>query len=123
MDYILQTINHPLIKDFDEVHIFSDDLNLCKREYHKVLANRFKEIKYITKGSIPDDLVEISYYKNKIIWNSTFSFWGSFIGSVIYDHTGVILCPDQFNDTEKLQTRGAPYWTYIKVSPRYINSI
>lgn len=117
-DYLNKTIYNSLTEKFDQVHIFSDDLAVCEQEYHQILSQRFKKIEYITYGSIIDDFVALSHYKNRIIWNSTFSYWAAFISDVIYNHTGIVLCPDKFIYNIPGTDRGAPYWTYINTIPR-----
>lgn len=112
-DYIEKAINHSQFKNFEQIHVFSDDLDLCKQLYHQMLSKRFKEVKYITHGSILNDFVEISFYKNKIIWNSTFSFWASFIGGIIYDHKDIVVCPNRFLTTIDMSSVGSPYWIQI----------
>ena len=80
-----------------------------------MLSKRFKKIKYITCGTIIDDFAELSHYKYKIIWNSTFSYWSSFISDIIYNHTGIIACPSLFSDKEDSLTRCPPHWKHIPV--------
>lgn len=115
-DYLYKAINHILVKDFEEIHIFSDDVEMCKKQYHNILKNRFQKVKYITYNDFLNDFIELSFYKNKILWNSTFSFWTTFISDVIYDYTGIVLCPDQFTIDILEPIRTPSYWTHIHVN-------
>lgn len=96
--------------------VFSDDITLVKTQYGDILSERFHNVEYIIGGNAEDDLIKMALFKNKILWNSTYSFWGAFIGDVIYrnDNHNVFV-PSKFSSIESSSSRINPKWSVIEV--------
>lgn len=115
-NYLKNAINDPSIKFIKNVHIFSDDIKLCKKMYHNILKTRFHNIIYDNIGStILSQFIRLSKYKYKIIWNSTFSIWTAFIGDILYKYSGITIYPSKFMKNENMILRCNPIWKEIKV--------
>jgi len=56
--------------------IFSDDINWCKN----VIKINDKKIYYVDINDIFKEMILMTFIKNGIIANSTFSWWGAFLG-------------------------------------------
>lgn len=92
--YILSSID--LMGD-KEYHIFSDSIEYCKQNYDNLFKRKGVSVKYIQTGNFLDDFLTMSLYKNRILWNSTFSYWGGYITNVYYGDNNVkILVPDYY---------------------------
>lgn len=94
--------------------VFSDDIPMCRELYHPVLSQRFNVVEYNEEKSFEKEFVRLSLFKNHINWNSTFSFWTSFIGNVVHGHSGITICPSMFIKNEGIETRVDPRWSVIK---------
>lgn len=79
--------------DTDKLYVFSDDLNYCFENFYDIFSVNFKNIKYICYSQ-EEDLLNLSFFKYKIIWNSTFSFWSAYIASVLYNNDNIVVAPD-----------------------------
>lgn len=103
-DYVDQQDAHPLqtisyyetalnkIKSFDNIVIFSDDLEWCKQNLN------FKEAIFIQDKDYIE-LFLMSYCKNNIICNSSFSWWGAWLNLNI---NKIVIAPSRwFGDTYK----------------------
>lgn len=79
----------------DTIDVFSDNITYCKSHYSDILYKYFRNINFIS-NSIVDDLISMSFYKYKILWNSTFSYWSGYISDYIFrnDKQNIILVPD-----------------------------
>lgn len=100
----------------NEITVFSDDIELVRTKYGKKLSERFDVIEYADKGNAEDDLIRMSLFKNKILWNSTYSYWSAFIGDVIYkNNEHNVLVPNKFSSIENSMSRINPKWTVIEV--------
>lgn len=87
--------------DFKEYHIFSDDIHFCKNNYDQIFKQKNKIVKYISQNNVLKDFISMCFYKNKIIWNSTFSCWSAYISNFLYGDNGcVIMAPDFFFKNE-----------------------
>ena len=75
------------------IYVFSDDLNLCKKDYPNLelvfVDSTKKEFSYI-------DMFLMSLCKHHIIANSSFSWWGAFLGE-----EGIIIMPEKWNNREE----------------------
>lgn len=113
MAYLEKAINHDGLDGIDHVVVFSDDLPLCREKYNDILSKRFKTVEYNEETVFEKEFVRLSLFKNRINWNSTFSFWTAFIGNVVHDHSGVTICPSMFNKVNRIETRIDPRWTVV----------
>ena len=82
------------------------------RENKNQISNT-TQIEYNEETVFEKEFVRLSLFKNRINWNSTFSFWTSFIGNVVHDHSGVTICPSKFSKTDCIKTRIDPRWTIV----------
>lgn len=74
------------------------------------------EVVYSDNTTDIDDFIELSQMKNKILWNSTFSYWTAFISNVLYeDSYKNIFVPSKFTSKESNVSRINPKWTVIEV--------
>ena len=118
IDYLTKAIEEQeRIKKHKVVVVFSDDISLCKREYDALLKENFDEVEYHETNSLLQDFVDLSMFKDKILWNSTFSYWTGFISDVIYEDKGTIVVPDTFMRDVPASSRINPRWTMIETVP------
>lgn len=73
--------------------VFSDDIPYTEQVYGERLIKRFIGVRYHENISPVDDLVTLSRFKKKIIWNSTFSYWAAYIGDVLYGDAHETIVP------------------------------
>jgi len=96
--------------------VFSDDIVECRNRYDNIFRERFSNITYETQQSGTEALVRLSVFRNKILWNSTFSYWAAFIGNVLncnsYEN---VLAPSRFNTNEPMCNHLNPLWRIIYV--------
>lgn len=118
MDFLNKAIQNPKISNITRVKVFSDDVNLCEKQYNKVLCDRFEMVDYNRNTDVLGQLKEISLFRHKILWNSTFAFWAGFIGDVIHNNQSVTIVPDKFTRDMHISTRVPPEWTTVNVIPR-----
>ena len=71
LDYYQNAID--LIGDYDNLYIFSDDINWCKDNL------KFKNMIFRYGNSDIEDLFLMSMCANNIIANSTFSWWAAWL--------------------------------------------
>jgi len=71
IEYYKNALN--LIGDYDNLFIFSDDIDWCKSNLN------FKNMIFRENNSEIEDLFLMSYCKNNIIANSTFSWWAAWL--------------------------------------------
>ena len=86
-DYLTSNGYHPIqpisyfenalktIGDYDNLLIFSDDIEWCKENFH------FKNQKFITGNTDIEDLWLMSLCKHNIISNSSFSWWAAWLNN------------------------------------------
>lgn len=73
LDYYQNAID--LIGDYDNLYIFSDDINWCKENLN------FKNMIFREGNSDIEDLFLMSMCSNNIIANSSFSWWGAWLNN------------------------------------------
>lgn len=112
-DYLKRSISDDSIFELSKATIFSDDLGLCRKLYDHLLHERFAVVEYDEGGDVLGQFRRLTMYKNKIIWNSTFSFWSSFISDVIHNYSGITIVPSKFTKDEFIQSRANPRWTIV----------
>lgn len=86
-DYITSNGVHPIqpisyyeealniIKDYDNILVFSDDIEWCKNNLH------FYKMLFIENNTDIEDLYIMASCKNNIIANSSFSWWGAWLNN------------------------------------------
>ncbi len=75
IDYFNSAVSH--IKEYNNLYIFSDDINWCKENL------KFENSIFIEGFSNIDDLMLMSLCKNNIISNSSFSWWAAWLNKHI----------------------------------------
>jgi hypothetical protein len=83
----------PSIKTF---YIMSDDLEWCRRNFVG------EEYKFIDAENDIINLFTIALFKNFVMSNSTFYWWGSYLS--IYGDDTKIIAPDKWNNESNYQT-------------------
>lgn len=63
------------IGTYDKIYVFSDDIHWCKNNLH------FDNIIFMENRDELEDLWLMSYCKNNIIANSSFSWWGAWLNT------------------------------------------
>lgn len=87
-DYLTSNGYHPVLDidyyklalsilgdDYDDIFVFSDDINWCKKELN------FKNAHFVDGNDDVEDIWLMSMCKNNIIANSTFSWWGAYLNN------------------------------------------
>ena len=77
------------------VIVRSDDIDMCRATLDQTLRMYVRNVDYAQSGGSVEDLIKASLHVNKILFNSTYSYWAAFIGARLFDHQCVIL-PDVF---------------------------
>ena len=105
LNYFLEAIN--IIKEKienPEFYVFSDDIKWCKQNF----SADFKFVDYL-KSEI-DDFEALKLFKHKIISNSTFSWWASYLS---LEDDSVIICPKKW--TTKNEETSLQLTNWIKI--------
>ncbi len=92
--------------------IFSDDNMLNQQLFDKLLKSKFNSIEYVSGNDEVTDLLQLATYQNKILWNSTFSYWSGFISNVLHTKTK-ITCPKMFMQNQTAAARVLPNWIQL----------
>lgn len=90
--------NKALKEYFDEnvkIVVFSDDIEWCKRNI------KFKNCYFVDIRNLYIELILMSFYKNAIIANSTFSWWGAYTGN--YKNKKVIAPKQWYANTSHIR--------------------
>jgi hypothetical protein len=66
-----------VIGEYDKIFVFADDINWCKENF------KFKNMIFMEGFTDIQDLYLMSYCKNNIIANSSFSWWGAWLNKNI----------------------------------------
>lgn len=82
-DYLTRALES-LDSDVDTVEVFSDDIEFTEKHYDDILRRKVRNVNYNRGTTDIEDFVKFACIKNKILWNSTFSYWAAFIGNVLY---------------------------------------
>lgn len=113
-----------------DLWVVSDDTELSKRLYNRTFAEFYAEdsadadarIHYISGQSAVEDLLTLALIKNKVILNSTFSYWAAFIGNVIWPDTyEYVISPAYFRHGQYCTTNDQvadhcnPLWRILHV--------
>lgn len=98
-DYITSNGFHPVltmdyynlalekIKDYDNILIFSDDIEWCKKNLS------FKNMIFIENNTNIEDLWLMSLCKHNIIANSSFSWWGAWLNE---NQSKIVVAPNDW---------------------------
>ncbi len=111
LEYYYQAINIILEQTVNpHFFIFSDDINWVKNSL--IIDSRFTYVSHNDSLSNYQDLRLMSYCKNNIIANSTFSWWGAWLNS---NRKKIVVTPKKwFNDGNLSQHDILPdYWISI----------
>lgn len=99
----------------DRVVVVSDDSSKNKVEYSEILESKFKEIEYVSSDDLLTDMFTIALGKYKIIWNSTFSYWGAFIGNTLLNDRHLTFAPSVFTKHNPTSDHCLKGWNIMKV--------
>ena len=97
--YTLAFENIRSITNLEEVYIFSNDMDWCKKNLHFPIETKFMD----SHAGITDieELFLMSQFKNIVISNSTFSWWSSFLNENEINKN--IIAPQKWYMLEKAQ--------------------
>ncbi len=99
-EYYFHALNELFkIKKIEQIIIMSNRLNIVKDE--DWFSKYGIECLYIDGCSPAEQMEIMKRCENYIISNSTFSWWGAYLGNV--DHNGVILAPEDWYTSDKLE--------------------
>ncbi len=96
-------------RKIDTICIFTDDADFCRGYFNKVLKDQkviFPE--YKSSNRTIDDLYLMSRFNNVVISNSTYGWWGAFLGA----SDKYVVCPDHLFWTGDFYL---PAWKKIKI--------
>ena len=101
-----------------EIAIFSDEPNYSM---HFLQSNGIQNLKRIATGDDWQDLYLMSKFKNIIIGNSTYSWWGAYFDDIAQQK--LIICPDPWVLVDPNVKPCPSHWLKIEgaVEPRLIN--
>lgn len=102
------------VERFRRLDVLSDDNELNKRLYDNLFRRYFHKVYYLPRLTPCDDLMRLALYHDKVIMNSTFSYWGAFIGDCIYTDATTI-APNFFTRREADSSNCAPHWAIVDV--------
>lgn len=110
LDYYKKAIEHITARvDNPSFFVFSDDINWVKKNlivpYHHVLVNNGASQDYI-------DLRLMSLCKHHIIANSSFSWWGAWLG---YHSGQIVIAPQKWFKAEQHETKDLLPSAWIKM--------
>lgn len=93
------------------LHVYSDDNGLNEKLYGAVFKKHAESVEY-ANGSTIEDFLELSSYRRKILWNSTYSYWTGFV-SCVMNEKAEIVCPVLTFKNESARKHGLDRWEYI----------
>lgn len=114
-EYLRLTCERMAGRGVTQAYVFSDDTDMCRMEHGKFLSDIFENVFYPSVNDPVTDLCRLSTFRNKILWNSTFSYWSAFIGNVLNRGSeGSVISPDrQFNGENPEWHREDPKWDIV----------
>jgi hypothetical protein len=86
----------------ENITIFSDDIDWCKKNF------KYKDANFFISNSDIQDFKEMASYKKFIIANSTFSYWAAYLSG-----STEVIAPSNFVIGETKDDRLLPEWTKI----------
>ena len=77
----------------DRLVVFTDDVEFTKNKHGDLFSSRFNSVSYTERVNDSEDLLLLALHRNKILLNSTYSYWSARIGDALYgeDGTNVIV--------------------------------
>lgn len=96
-----------LLGDYDDLFIFSDDIEWCKSNFN------FKNMIFVQGNDDVEDLWLMSLCKNNIIANSSFSWWGAYIN--LNKNKNVIAPKNWFGEKVNLNEKDIIPKNWIKI--------
>ena len=103
---------HVIPDSVNSIYVFSDDNDLNKKMYSSTFEQRFQTVEYVASSNECEDLLKLSTFKNKILWNSTFSIWSAYIGETIFNDQ-VVVIPSKFDANNEMAPRTFCNWIKI----------
>lgn len=99
------------------LHVYSDDNQLNEITYADIFTKHKLSVIYHYSSDPLSDIRDLSLFKFKILWNSTFSYWSSFISDRRYNDNDDLLtiCPSKFMENEDATTHCKKSWRMIQV--------
>ena len=111
-EYYNKSINHFLKKDSNrKFYIFSDDIKWCKEKYSN--KEKFKIIEHNYAGKrFKNYLYLMSKFKNFIIPNSTFAWWGAWLSK---QDNKIVIVPKRWSGTDLQSEIDTPLDEWIRI--------
>lgn len=98
LDYYIKAYN---IANKNNVAIFSDDIEWCKKNINSKLFSNNTKLYFVDINCVEVEFILLSLFKHNIIANSTFSLMASYIS--YYDTKKIIIAPkDWFSEKQKI---------------------
>lgn len=100
---------------YSQAAVVSDDVDRCRAEWHGLLSRKFSQVDYVHHAeNFVEDMLYVASSRMRILWNSTFSFWAGFIGSVLDpDTAATTFAPDAFTWGDTAASHCMPGWPVI----------
>ena len=114
LDYFKRCFEEVDASRFQRLDVLSDDNRLNERLYDQLFRSWFGEVRYLERTSPCEDMLRLAFYRNRIIMNSTFSYWGSFIGECLHPDS-MTVAPNYFTHHSLSADRCAPNWRIVDV--------
>lgn len=114
MDYFRRCFDAVDTSHFQRLDVLSDDNELNVRLYDRLFRSRFGAVRYLDRTSPCEDMLRLAFYRNRIIMNSTFSYWGSYIGECLHPDS-MTVAPNYFTHHSMSADRCAPSWRIVDV--------
>ncbi len=93
--YMLALLRFKDLRDYNII-VFSDDIDYCKTMFNYLSVNFFQSylnILYATQGSDIEDLILMTQCNHFITANSTYSWWGAYLGE---KENSIIIRPKKY---------------------------
>jgi hypothetical protein len=89
--------------NLNEILVVSDDLDHAREELSKSILTRSREVLFIEPGSEYEHLAELARCASIVASNSSFSWWGAWIGESLWNSS--IVAPDPWYANAAVDTR------------------
>jgi len=110
--------------DVDHIVVFSDDIDLCKRQFGSTISEKFSKVTYLDDNESPDamatlkDFLRLSLFKHKIIFNSSFSAFAAYVGNVLYPSSFDCVYAPAFDFQDRFSDRNNYLWNLVLQQPK-----